>query len=359
MSHQKTIAVMTGGGDCPGLNAVIRAIVRTASLHHIKVLGIERGFGGLLGNGRVYELTLEHVKDILNRGGTILGTTNRGNPFRYESDNGIVDRGNEVIAQLKALHIDCLLSIGGDGSQRIALDVEKRGIPVIGIPKTIDNDLDGTETTFGFHTAVEIATEALDRLHSTAESHDRVMILEVMGRHAGFIALHTALAGSADICLIPEIPFDIDVICHRISTRIRRGTYFSLVVVAEGAYPLHGQVSVVERAHGASLARLGGMGEKVAQSIHEKIQRDVRVTVLGHIQRGGTPSAYDRILATRFGVFAVETFLKGQSNVLVGIRSGEMITTPLAQALAIPKRVNIHHDIVTAARAVGICFGES
>jgi len=354
----KTLAIMTGGGDCPGLNAVIRAVVRTAAVHGIKVLGIERGFGGLFGNGRVRELGLDDVKDIMARGGTILGTTNRGNPFSFDTPVGPVDRGDEVVRALKELQVDALISVGGDGSQRIALELSARGIHVIGVPKTIDNDLDGTEVTFGFQSAHEIATEALDRLHSTAESHDRVMILEVMGRDAGFIALETAIAGSADICLIPEIPYDIGAVCDRIATRVRRGTFFSLVVVAEGAHEKGGEVVTIHENTGSQQVRYGGIGEVVARQIRERTQREVRVTVLGHLQRGGAPTALDRVLATRFGVHAVDTFMKGEHGVLVGVRGGKMTTTPLPQALEKPKMVDPLGEVCAAARAVGISFGE-
>lgn len=354
----KTIAIVTGGGDCPGLNAVIRAVVRTAHQHQIRVLGIERGFGGIFGNGRVRELLLDDVKDILHRGGTIIGTTNRGNPFSWEGK----DRGDELVSALRSLGVDTLISVGGDGSQRIALELEHRGIKVIGVPKTIDNDLDGTEVTFGFDTAVSIATEALDRLHSTAESHDRVMLLEVMGRDAGFIALHTALAGSADICLIPEIPFDISVVCDRIATRVRRGTYFSLVVVAEGAFERGGSVTIAHQqtAHpnAAIPVRYGGVAQRVAKDIGERTQREVRVTVLGHLQRGGTPTARDRVLATRMGVHAVEAYLQGAHNVLVGVKQDQMTLTPLDEALRIPKRVSVESDLVRSARSVGMSFGD-
>jgi len=357
-SQQRTIAILTGGGDCPGLNAVIRAVVRTAHMHHIRVLGIERGYGGLLGNGRVYELTLDHVKDILHLGGTILGTTNRGNPFCYETSAGPIDKSDEVLLQLKQLQVDSIISVGGDGSQKIAFELFKKGINVIGIPKTIDNDLHGTEVTFGFQTAMQIATDALDRLHSTAESHDRVMILEVMGREAGFIALHTAIAGAADVCLIPEIPFNIDVVCEKIQTRIRRGTYFSLVVVAEGAFMNHDQPNIIEISQQGAAKRFSGIGDKVAAMIREKTDREVRVTVLGHIQRGGTPLAYDRILATRMGVHAINALINHERGVLVGIQNNQMITTPLETVLSQSKQVDILSDTVKAARAVGITFGD-
>jgi 6-phosphofructokinase 1 len=354
---EKRIAVMTGGGDCPGLNAVIRAVVKTAHGAGVRVFGIERAFGGLLGNGTVRELHVDDVKDILNRGGTILGTTNRGNPFHFETEGGTVDRSPEILAKLKALGIDAIISVGGDGSQRISLQLIEKGVNVIGVPKTIDNDLGGTEVTFGFNTAVEIATEALDRLHSTAESHDRVMILEVMGRDAGFIALHTAIAGAADICLIPEIPYDIDVMVERIQTRVRRGTFFSLVVVAEGAKPKGGDVTVVERRRDA-MPRYGGVGHAIAIDIKEKIDREVRVTVLGHLQRGGTPSSYDRLLATRMGAHAVEAFLKGENGVLVGVQADRMITTPLTEALAVEKRVDPKGELVRMAKDIGMSFGD-
>ncbi len=352
----KTISIMTGGGDCPGLNAVIRAVVRTAHNHEIRVLGIERGFGGIFGNGRVRELLPDDVKDILNRGGTILGTTNRGNPFRFESPTGPIDRSQEVVDALK--NVDALIAVGGDGSQRMALELAQKGVRVIGVPKTIDNDLGGTDVTFGFHTATEIATQALDRLHSTAESHDRVMVLEVMGRDAGFIALETAIGGAADICLLPEIPYDMNAVCERIVTRVRRGTFFSLVVVAEGAHARGDNVTTIDEPHGNAPKRYGGIGEVVARQIREITQREVRVTVLGHLQRGGQPSAFDRVLATRMGVHAVDAFLDGEKNVLVGIRGGKMVTTPLEEALSEPRRVDPRGEECNAARAVGISFGE-
>ncbi len=359
MPKQRTLAVMTGGGDCPGLNAVIRAVVKTSYAEGVHVLGIERAFGGLLGNGRVRELSLDDVKDVLNRGGTILGTTNRGNPFHFVTDDGrVIDRSEELLRGIKAYGIDCVINIGGDGSQRISLELHSRGVRVIGVPKTIDNDIDGTDVTFGFNTAVEVATEALDRLHSTAESHDRVMILEVMGRDAGFIALHTAIAGAADICLIPEIPFNIDTVCDRISTRVRRGTFFSLVVVAEGAVKVGGSQSVVEEVKNG-MKRYGGIGELVAHDIRQKTGREVRVTVLGHLQRGGTPTSFDRLLATRMGAHAVHAYLDGESGVLVGIRSDRLVTTPLEQALAVPKRVDPHGEVVRMAKAIGMSFGEA
>ncbi|MCC6810416.1 MAG: 6-phosphofructokinase [Deltaproteobacteria bacterium] len=357
---EKRVAIMTGGGDCPGLNAVIRAVVKTAAQNGVRVFGIERAFGGLLGNGKVRELTNDDVKDILNRGGTILGTTNRGNPFRFETDKGgrgTIDRSPEVMGKLKALGIDAVISVGGDGSQRISLELVARGINVIGVPKTIDNDLGGTEVTFGFNTAVEIATEALDRLHSTAESHDRVMILEVMGRDAGFIALHTAIAGAADICLIPEIPYDMAAIIDRITHRVRRGTFFSLVVVAEGAKAKGGDVTILETRKGA-MPRYGGVGHVVAHEIIQRTDREVRVTVLGHIQRGGTPSSYDRLLATRMGAHAVDAFLRGEESVLVGVEGDRMITTPLDKAVAIEKRVDPKGELVRMARAIGMGFGD-
>jgi 6-phosphofructokinase 1 len=358
MPQQRTLAVMTGGGDCPGLNAVIRAIVKTAYAEGVRVVGIERAFGGLLGNGRVRDLVPDDVKDILNRGGTILGTTNRGNPFSFVTEDGrTIDRSAELLAGIKAHGIDCIINIGGDGSQRISLQLQERGIRVIGVPKTIDNDLEGTDVTFGFNTAVEVATEALDRLHSTAESHDRVMILEVMGRDAGFIALHTAISGAADICLIPEIPYDIDATCERISTRVRRGTFFSLIVVAEGAAPKGGKVTTIEQVKGG-MTRYGGVGEVVAHDIRQKTGREVRVTVLGHIQRGGTPTAFDRLLATRMGAHAVHAYLEGQSGVLVGIRSDKVTTTPLEEALKTERRVDPNGEIVRMAKATGMSFGE-
>ena len=307
----RTIAILTGGGDCPGLNAVIRAVVRSAVLQRQwRVLGIEDGFDGLVGQARWKDLDLESVRGILPRGGTILGTSNRGNPLSYPiKDKGVtrtVDVSKEVVANFHNLGAEALIAVGGDGTLKIARTLQDLGIPMVGVPKTIDNDLRGTDVTFGYNTAVSIVTEALDRLHSTAESHQRVMVVEVMGRDAGWIALESGLAGSADVILIPEIPFALSQVCDAIKERERRGSRFSIVVVAEGAFPKNGQKVVqVSKEKNFGVERLGGIGHFVAHEIALRLQVETRVVVLGHVQQGGTPTPFDRILGSRFGVKAV------------------------------------------------------
>ncbi|HET7584441.1 MAG TPA: ATP-dependent 6-phosphofructokinase [Gemmatimonadaceae bacterium] len=357
------IAISTGGGDAPGLNAVIRAAALSAINRGWEVLGIKRGFAGLLGEDDVIPLTKESVRGIAHLGGTILRTTNRGNPFHYpvvNADGTIteIDRSDELMRRARELGIDAVISIGGDGSLSIAQRLYEKGMKIVGVPKTIDNDVSGTITTFGFDTAVSTAIDAIDKLHTTAESHDRVLVMEVMGRHAGFIALYSGLAGTADVILIPEIPYRIESVCEKIHARDRAGRRFSVVVVAEGCHPSGGTPSI----KGASLAgeapRVGGVADKVAREIQEATGKECRSLVLGHLQRGGQPTGYDRLLASRFGGAAVRAIANEQWGTMVALQSPHIVTIPIADALREPKRVDPNHDIVLTARATGICFGD-
>jgi 6-phosphofructokinase 1 len=357
------IAISTGGGDAPGLNAVIRAAVLSAVDRGWHVLGIRKGYAGLLGDDDVVPLGRDDVRGIGHLGGTILRTTNRGNPFAYpvrQPDGSIVevDRSDELIENARNLGINAVIAIGGDGSLRIAERLGQKGLRVVGVPKTIDNDVSGTVTTFGFDTAVTTAMEAIDKLHTTAESHDRVIVMEVMGRHAGFIALHAGLAGAAHVILIPEIPYDIQKVCDAIMARERRGRHFDVVVVAEGAMPKGGQASTM----GASLPgqdrRVGGIGERVAHEIQERTGKECRSIVLGHLQRGGMPTGYDRLLATRFGGAAVEAVEAAKWGHMVALHSPHIVTIPISEALREPRRVDPSHDIVRTARRTGISFGD-
>jgi ATP-dependent phosphofructokinase / diphosphate-dependent phosphofructokinase len=346
------VALSTGGGDAPGLNAVIRAAVLAAVNRQWEVLGIMRGFGGLLGDDDVVPLTRESVRGIGHLGGTILRTTNRGNPLHYvqrspDGSSVTVDRTDELITNARALGIDAVITIGGDGSLAIAQRLHEKGLPIVGVPKTIDNDVSGTVTTFGFDTAVNTAIEAVDRLHTTAESHDRVIVLEVMGRHAGFIALHSGLAASADVILIPEIPYDIDSVCEKVRARDRAGRNFSIVVVAEGAFPSGGEGTHV-----------GGIAGPLARQIQEKTGKETRWLILGHLQRGGMPTGYDRLLATRFGGAAVRAVADGRWGQMVALQSPRIVTIPISQVLAQPKRVDPQSDTVLTAREMGISFGD-
>jgi ATP-dependent phosphofructokinase / diphosphate-dependent phosphofructokinase len=347
------LALSTGGGDAPGLNAVIRAAVLSAVNRGWEVLGIKRGFAGLLGEDDCVPLTRESVRGIGHLGGTILRTTNRGNPLHYVKPGPPgasvpVDRSDELIANARNLGIDAVITIGGDGSLTIAQRLHEKGLPIIGVPKTIDNDVSGTVTTFGFDTAVNTAIEAVDRLHTTAESHDRVIVMEVMGRHSGYIALHSGLAASADVILIPEIPYDIDCVCEKVRERDRAGRLFSIIVIAEGAYP----------AGGAGTATVGNVAGPLARLIQEKTDKETRWLVLGHLQRGGMPTGYDRLLATRFGGAAVRAVADGKWGHMVALQSPRIVTIPIAQVLAQPKRVDPMSDTVLTAREMGISFGD-
>lgn len=359
----RRIGVLTGGGDAPGLNAVIRAVVKTAvNEYGWEVLGIQDGYEGLLFQRKPRLLTLDDVRGILPRGGTILGTTNRGNPFAYrvEVDGRVEvrDLSRDALARIRELEMDALVVIGGDGSLSIALELFHMGAPVVGIPKTIDNDLDATDVTFGFDTALTTATDALDKLHTTAESHHRVMILEVMGRNAGWIALHAGLAGGADVILIPEIPFRLESVCESIARRESAGRKFSLIVVAEGAMPRDGSQVYQEIGEPGGLPRLGGISSHLARMIRERSPREVRVTVLGHLQRGGSPTPFDRLLGTRFGAAAVRLIAEGGIGKMVALRTPHIVPVDLAEAVRSPKRVAPDGELARTARGLGISLGE-
>ncbi|HVA95956.1 MAG TPA: ATP-dependent 6-phosphofructokinase [Candidatus Dormibacteraeota bacterium] len=355
----QTIGIANGGGDCPGLNAVIRGVVRAAILGHgWKVIGIKDGFDGLIWPNRTMPLTVESIAGILPRGGTILGTTNRGNPYHYdvEEDGKMVTRDYslECCENARKLGLDAVVVIGGDGTLTIARDLGRLGIPIVGVPKTIDNDLSATEVTFGFDTALHVATDAIDRLHTTAESHGRVMVIEVMGRNAGWIALHSGIAGGADVILIPEIPFTIETVCEKLRERAATGKKFSLVVVAEGV-KLPPRAFTEKRSPAARPVQVSIL---IGDAIHALLKQDVRVTVLGHIQRGGSPSPFDRILATRFGVEAVELVARGEFGRMVCLRAGEIDSVTIEEAVGEARLVDPMGGMVRTARAVGITFGD-
>jgi len=364
MSAKKscTIGITTGGGDCPGLNAVIRAVVKSAILKYgWNVIGVQDGFDGLIYPERSRPLTLNDVSGIMPRGGTILGTTNRGNPFKYKTvKNGkevLRDVSDKLLSNARAMGLDALIVVGGDGTQRIALDLQRKGLNIVGVPKTIDNDLSATEITFGFDTALHTATDAIDKIHTTAESHHRIMVVEVMGRDAGWIALEAGLAGGAHVILIPEIPFTIEAICKFVDKRLEGGKRFTIIVIAEGA---HRPADVEKRfAHERrKVTRPGSMGNLIGDAIAAKIKSEVRVTVLGHIQRGGSPSPFDRILSTRFGVAAVDLIAKKQFGKMVCLQSGRVQAVDIAEAASKIKFVDPQGEHARAARAIGICFGE-
>jgi ATP-dependent phosphofructokinase / diphosphate-dependent phosphofructokinase len=354
MTAIRCIGICTGGGDAPGLNAVIRAAVKAAFLKYKwKVIGIPDGFDGLIWPEKSYELTLKDVSGILPRGGTILGTTNRGNPFQYctvEDGKEVTrDISAEVIANSRKLGIDAVISIGGDGSQVIALQLFRKGMQIVGVPKTIDNDLSATELTFGFDTALATATDAVDKIHTTAESHHRIMVVEVMGRDAGWIAIEAGMAGGAHVILIPEIPFTIESVCQYVKRREGYGKRFTIVVVAEG-------VKLPEELK--ENRRAGSVGNLIGNAIATRANKEVRVSVLGHIQRGGTPTAFDRILATRFGVAAVDLIAQGGFGKMVCLRGQCIEAVEIAQAIGRTKTVDPSGQLVEAARAIGISFGD-
>jgi ATP-dependent phosphofructokinase / diphosphate-dependent phosphofructokinase len=357
------IAISTGGGDAPGLNAVIRAAVLSARTRGWDVLGIKRGYSGLLGEDEIVPLTADTVRGIAGQGGTIIKTTNRGSPFAYpmQKPDGSwvnVDRSDELIENARNLGIEAIISIGGDGSLAIAQQLVAKGVRVVSVPKTIDNDVACTITTFGFDTAVNTAMEAIDKLHTTAESHDRVMVLEVMGREAGFIALHAGVAGTADVILIPEIEWELEKVCDKIMQRDAAGRRFSIVVVAEGSKPKGGNESII----GASLPgqdrRLGGIAERLGYDIQRITGKETRSMVLGHLQRGGSPTGYDRLLATRFGAAAVQAVADKKWGHMVALQSPHLVTVPIEEVLRETKRVDPRHDIVQTARMIGISFGD-
>ncbi len=360
---KRRFAVLTGGGDCPGLNAVVRAVIKTFLQNDCEVFGIYNGFNGLI-NGNLKLMNFADVSGILPRGGTILGTTNRDNPFKFAvEENGEIvyyDMRDKVVENLAKHDIEALVVIGGDGSLNIGAKLAREcGIKVVGVPKTIDNDLPCTERTFGFDTAVACATEAVDRLHTTAESHHRVMALEVMGRYAGWIALYSGIAGGADVILLPEIPYNIDSVIQKIEQRRKDGKNFSIVVVAEGAKPIGGELSVARVVKGSfEPIRLGGAGERLVREVEERTGIESRCTVLGYLQRGGSPSSYDRILSTRYGVAAAEACLRGEFNVMVSLENDQIVTVYIQKAASSPRLVPLDSEIIRTGRQIGICFGD-
>lgn len=365
-SKIQRIAVNTGGGDAPGLNAVIRAAALSAESRGWEVVGIRKGYGGLLdesGQGLV-TLDRERVRGITHQGGTILGTSNRGNPFTWQQrmPDGTVevtDRSNDILAAFERHGIDALIAIGGDGSLAIAHDLSLQGLPVVGVPKTIDNDLQGSAFTFGFNTACHVATDAIDRLHSTAESHERVLVMEVMGRDSGWIALESGVAGSADVILIPEIPFDLERVADKIRKREASGQRFAIVVVAEGAAERGGsQRHVGPASEGRAEARLGGVAEFVAGEIQKRTQKETRHLVLGHLQRGGRPTSFDRLIALRFGTAAVRLVEMRAFGSMVALNPPRIESIPLAEAIRSRKTVPLDGDLVQTARDLGICLGD-
>ncbi|MDQ2856557.1 MAG: 6-phosphofructokinase [Acidobacteriota bacterium] len=356
----KRIGIVTGGGDAPGLNAVIRAVVKTAVCEHgMQVIGVEDGFEGLLGETRTRELTFADVRGLLPRGGTILGTRNRGkfSASVGADSNALETVYQEAIANLEKLGIEGLVVVGGEGTLGLAAQFDRLGFPVLGVPKTIDNDLACTELTFGFATALDIATEALDRLHTTAESHDRVMILEVMGRHTGWIALHSGIAGGADVILIPEIGFSMESVAEKVLSRDQAGSNFSIIVVAEGATEVGHEQIYQDKGDAYHAARLGGIGVYCRVKLEELTGKETRCVVLGHLQRGGRPNAFDRMLATNFGACAVRALAKGQRGVMVALQAADVVTVPISEAIANTKIVPPNGQLVQTARDTGISFG--
>lgn len=355
------IGVLTGGGDCPGLNAVIRAVVKTAiSDYGLEAVGIQDGYDGLVTN-RMRPLSYDDVSGILTLGGTILGSSNKANPFEYfdEGDDEPSDRSDDAIRNFEKAGLDALFTIGGDGTLSIAHQLSQKGIPVVGVPKTIDNDIAETEVTFGFDTAVQIVSEAIDRLHTTAQAHHRVMIVETMGRYSGWLALMGGMSGGGDIILIPEIPYSLDKICEEIRDRRRRGRTFSIIVVAEGVKAPGGDYVVSRRVeHSHEKVRLGGIGPWLAEELQERTDLSCRATVLGHLQRGGTPTARDRVLATRFGHQAMIEAARGNYGVTVARKCSEIVSVPLEKVAGRQRLVDPDSQIVQAARSIGTCFGD-
>jgi 6-phosphofructokinase 1 len=366
-SRIKRVAINTGGGDAPGLNAVIRASVIAAIHRGWEVVGIRDGYNGLLEpkrfpEGGTFPLTRASVRGITHLGGTILGTTNKGNPIKWpmKKRDGTfqeVDRTDELIKAFRKQRIDALIAIGGDGSLGIASVLSKKGLRVVGVPKTIDNDLDKTVATFGFDTAVSFATTCIDRLHSTAEAHQRIMVVEVMGRYAGWIALNSGVSGTADVILIPEIPYDLRKVAEKIVEREKRGAKFSIVVVAEGARPRGGTFSVVSKEVGRA-ERLGGAGETVAKELQQLTGKEARCVVLGHLLRGGSPTTFDRLISLRFGAAAIRALDEGQTGVMVALDPPTVRYVPLEQATNRMKSVPLDCDTILTARDLGTCFGD-
>jgi 6-phosphofructokinase 1 len=356
----KRIGILTGGGDAPGLNAVIRAVVKTAYNAGIECVGLEDSFDGLIEPGRSRPLTPREVTGILRLGGTILGTTNRGNPFAYpiQTSAGTKDYSERVIEMFHYMKLDALVTIGGDGTLAIANEFCKRGLPMVGVPKTIDNDIVGTTNCFGFDTAVAFATDAIDRLHVTAEAHHRIMVVEVMGRYAGWIALYGGVAGGADAILIPEIPFDLEQVAARLQERERWGAKFSIVVVAEGAIPKGGKRALVAEAQGGYVERLGGIGAQVSEELGRLMRKETRSVVLGHLQRGGAPTSFDRVLATRFGAMAVELLRRGEFGTMVAFAPPDIVARRLEDVVGKTRNVPADFDLLVTARNLGVTFGD-
>ncbi|MCI9039146.1 MAG: ATP-dependent 6-phosphofructokinase [Clostridia bacterium] len=378
----RKVAILANGGDVSGFNAVIRAIIKTAENNDIECYGFVEGYKGLLENNYVQLCTnaTGNAIGILPKGGSIIGSSTNSNVFNYPvEENGEIvykDLSDQCIENIKKDGIDCLFTLGGDGTQKSARDLSLKGVNVIGVPKTIDNDVACTEITFGYNTAVSVAADALDRLHTTGATHHRIMVLEVMGRYAGWIALEAAIAGGADVALIPEIPYDINSAARKIINRKSRGKEFSVVVVAEGARPIGGEITlkaVRNKGKGVDNNRLGGAGEKVAEALQELTGLEARCTVLGYMQRGGTPTAYDRVLSTKYGAMAMELALEGKFNVLTVIKDGRLDYVPLEDVVGNNKeigavsgntpesnirRVNMDHDLVKTARHIGINLGD-
>jgi ATP-dependent phosphofructokinase / diphosphate-dependent phosphofructokinase len=360
MTNVKRIGVLTGGGDAPGLNAVIRAVVKASANAGIECVGLEDSFDGLIEPDRTRSLTPRDVTGILRLGGTVLGTTNRGNPFAYpvNTSDGTRDYSDRVVDTFQKLGLGALVVIGGDGTLAIAHAFGTRGIPIVGVPKTIDNDIVGTTNCFGFDTAVDFATDAIDRLHTTAEAHRRILVVEVMGRYAGWIALYAGVAGGADAILIPEIPFDIGIVAQRLRERDEWGAKFSIVVVAEGACPIGGVRSLIAEAHGAYVERLGGIGAQVCDALGRETGKETRSVVLGHLQRGGAPTSFDRVLATRFGGYAVELIRRGEFGTMVAFDPPDIVARQLDDIVGKTKTVPPDHDLLTTAKALGVTFGD-
>ncbi|RKX26554.1 MAG: 6-phosphofructokinase [Candidatus Zixiibacteriota bacterium] len=358
----KRIGVLTGGGDCPGLNAVLRAVVKTADNDYdVKVIGFNDGYEGLIEN-RYRELSNRDVSGILTRGGTILGTSNRADPFRYPVLQGeeyvYLDRSTQAVRNFEALGLDALVAIGGDGTMAASAGMMELGLPIVGVPKTIDNDLVGTDVTFGFDSAVVTATDAIDKIHTTAQSHHRVMIVEVMGRYAGWLALSSGLAGGGDIILIPEFPYDIEAVCNAVKERNAAGKRFSIVVVGEGAHPAGGEMVVDRRIETSPDAiRLGGVSRQVAAQIEGLTNLECRVTILGHLLRGGSPTAFDRILATRYGTEAVHMVMRGEMGQMVAMKGSNIGSTPMSEVAGKLRTVTPDHPLVKAALSLGVCVG--
>jgi len=365
MARALRLGVLTGGGDCPGLNALIRGLVKrgTHEFGH-EFVGIEHGYMGLVEPGLARPLTEEDTRGILPKGGTILGTSNKANPFAYafrEGDHWVErDVSDTVLRRFEELKLDGLVAVGGDGTLSIAHRLSEKGLKVVGCPKTIDNDLSGTDQTFGFDTARLIVTEALDRLHSTAEAHDRVMLVEIMGRHAGFLTLESGIAGGADVILLPEIPYRVESIVEKLRRRATRRRSFSIIAISEGAFPVGGTLAVLDRAEdvpGRGVVRLGGSGKVCADLLARHVDAEIRVTVLGHLQRGGSPSAADRVLATRYGCKVLDLVRDGQWDHMVALRAGDVVAVPLSESRK-ERRVDPNGDLVRFAKSMGISFGD-